>query len=231
MTLKQKIHHYIITHDRRWSFILAYVSLAVVLAIMINLFWLAVVVVLHGVFEWVKQSALVEDRWARLSRVMWELKFDIGLVLFGLALEVYIGVLLGIAGLGATARAGVEAGSRAAMWQSVLRGTLLSVDDAALVARMATGTDEEDREEDGGLDVLEGPDIEAFFEPEEGPRDLKGRLGPWAEDWVIGDWLSLGFGFSCLVLIALGPWLTPHDWSSIWSMMGEEMHPWPRMLD
>lgn len=236
MTLKQKIHHYIITHDRRWSFILAYVSLAVVLAIVINLFWLAAVVAVHGLFEWIKQSALVEDRWARFFRVMWELKFDIGLVIFGLALEVYIGVLLGIAGLGATARAGVEAGSRAAMWQSVLRGTLLSVDDAALVARMATGTDEEgeDQGEDGAIEEmegLEGDEVDQLFEPEQGPTDLKGRLGPWAEKWVLGDWLSLGFGLTCLALILVGPWLTPHDWGSILAMIGEEMHPMPWLVE
>ncbi len=225
--MKDKIYRYILTHDDRWSFIIAYVTLAVVLAIVINLFWLALVVALHGAFEWVKQGAIVQDRIAKGFRVLWEVKFDIGLVLFGLALEVYIGVILGIAGLGATARAGVEAGSRAAVWQNVLRGTLLSVDDAAQVVRMAGGAGEGT---DGDLDILEGPVMDEKY-PLEGPTDLKGRLGPWVEEWVLGDWLSIGFGVFCLLAIVAGPYLTPQDWSEILAALGEEMHPWPWVLD
>lgn len=225
--MQTAIYNYILTHDRRWSFILAYVGLAVTLAIVLNLFWLAVVVAVHGVFEWVKQGALVQDWIAKASRVLWELKFDIGLVLFGLALEVYIGVLLGIAGLSAAARAGVEAGSRAAMWQGVLRGTLLSVDDAALVARMATGADDG---KDGTLEKLDEVDAAEKY-PIEGPTDWKGRLGPWVDDYVLGDWLSIGFGVVCVVLIAVGPTLTPHDWSSMMMALGEEMHPFPWWVD
>ncbi len=222
MSIKEKIHRYIITHDERWSFILTYVTLAVVLAIVLNLFWLAVVVAGHGVFEWVKQGTLIQDRVAKMMRVMWELKFDFGLVLFGLALEVYIGVILGVAGLGATARAGVEAGSRAAMWQSVLRGTLLSVDDAAQVVRMAGGKDDGT---DGEIDILDGPFVDDDY-PREGPTDLLGRLGPWAEPYPLGAKLSIGFGLLCLALIVAGPYLTPHDWTSMMVALAEEMHPW-----
>ena len=222
MSLRDKIHHYVLTHDNRWSFILAYVTLAVTLAIVLNLFWLAVVVAGHGIFEWVKQGAVVRDRIAKGFRVLWELKFDIGLVLFGLALEVYIGVILGIAGLGATARAGVEAGSRAAMWQSVLRGTLLSVDDAAQVVRMAGGKGEGG--EDGTLEVVEQAEDDKY--PIDGPTDLKGRLGPWVDDYVLGDWLSIGFGVVCLLLIVIGPYVTPHDWASMMYALADEMHPW-----
>ena len=221
--MKEKIRRYILTHDDRWSFIIAYVGLAVTLAIVLNLFWLAVVVAGHGVFEWFKQGAMVQDNIAKFFRTLWELKFDIGLVLFGLALEVYIGVILGIAGLGATARAGVEAGSRAAMWQSVLRGTLLSVDDAAQVVRMAGGAGDQDGT-DGDLDVLDGP-AGAETYPRPGPTDWKGRLGPWVDDYVLGDWLSLGFGALCLLLIVIGPYVSPHDWASMMSALAEEMHP------
>lgn len=226
--MTDKIYRYILTHDDRWSFIIAYVSLAVILAIAINLFWLVVVVALHGLFEWIKQGALIQDRLAKLCRVLWELKFDIGLVFFGLALEVYMGVILGVAGLGATARAGVQAGSRAALWQSILRATLLSVDDAAQVVRLAAagssgGTD-------GSLDILDGPDFEEN-RPLEGPTDLRGRLGPWVGDWAVGDYLSIGFGVLCVVVIALGPYLTPQDWSEIVAALGAELHPWPWLLE
>lgn len=220
--MKAAIHNWIVTHDERWSFIIAYVTLAVTLAIVLNLFWLAVVVAMHGIFEWVKHSVVVTDPIAKAMRVAWELKFDFGLVLFGLALEVYIGVILGIAGLGATARAGVEAGSRAAMWQSVLRGTLLSVDDAAQVVRMAGGTGEG---EDGTLEAADCIDLDDY--PLDGPTDWRGRVGPWLDQWVVGDRLSVGFGVVCLALILVGPYLTPHDWSSMMVALGEEMCPWP----
>lgn len=227
--MKKKIHKFILTHDDRWSFIIAYVSLAVILAIMINLFWLALVVAVHGLFEWVKQSAVIQDRIAKATRVLWELKFDIGLVLFGLALEVYIGVILGIAGLGATARAGVEAGSRAAMWQSVLRGTLLSVDDAAQVARMAAsrGADGTDGEVDDEIDIMSGPILDDDAYPKPGPTDWKGRLGPWAQKYPLGAKLSIGFAVLCLAMIVAGPYLTDHSWATMLAALGEELHPWP----
>ena len=229
--MKKKIHHFILTHDDRWSFIIAYVTLAVVLAIVINLFYLALVVAVHGLFEWVKQSAVITDKIAKTSRVLWELKFDIALVFFGLALEVYIGVILGIAGLGATARAGVEAGSRAALWQSVLRGTLLSVDDAAQVVRMAGAVGSDEDGTDGEIDIMDGPVLDLDDYPKQGPTDWKGRLGPWVQPYNLGAKLSIGFGVLCVAMIVVGPYLTPHDWASMMEALFEEMHPWPWALE
>jgi hypothetical protein len=210
-----RILAYIRDHDNRWSFIVAYISLAVVLAIAINLFYLTLVVAVHGLFEWIKESPAIDDRRARLAHVLWELKLDIGLILFALALEVYMEVLLGMVGLSMAARAGVQASGRFAALQNALRGVLLSVDDAAQVARMVAK-----RRREGG----EAEDDDA--EGEDGASPLPaGRLGPWAGPYGLGDKLSLGFGASCLLAIVCAPYLTHHDWSSMLAAIGAEMHP------
>lgn len=228
----KKIHNYIIDHDNRWSFIIAYISLAVILAIAINLFWLCMVVAVHGLFEWIKQREETEDRLTVFMGVLWELKLDFGLILFGLALEVYMEMLLGVVGLGHAARAGVQAGGRFAVWQNVLRGTLLSVDDAAQVVRMVGARASGD--EDGDLDILDGPDVESAVvaekqAPQPAPEKVS-RLGPWTEKYGRGDKLSIGFGLICLAFILFGPMLTPHDWSSMLITIGSELHPWPSPL-
>jgi len=224
----QAVHRYVIDHDNRWSFIVAYISLAVVLAIVLNLFWLSVVVAAHGVFEWVKHRQWVHDKVTLFAHVLWELKLDLGLILFGLAMEVYMEYVLGLAGLGAAARMGAQTGGRFVVLQNVLRGTLLSVDDAAQVARMvaarrnrladgdeaAEPTAEEAEAEEAALDAAE--------EAAEG-----GRLGPWTGTYSRGDKASLIFGALCLLLILMGPVLTPHDMASVLETIGAQMHPIP----
>jgi hypothetical protein len=207
---------YIRDHDNRWSFIIAYIALAVVLAIVINLFYLTLVVAVHGLFEWIKESQEIEDRRARLAHVMWELKLDIGLILFALALEVYMEVLLGVVGLGMVARAGVQTSGRFAALQSALRGVLLSADDAAQVARMVV------KRRGAGAD---GGDDEAASD-EDAKLLPRGRLGPWAGPYGLGDKISLAFGATCIVSILVAPQLTHHDWSSMLAAIGAEMHPW-----
>lgn len=223
--MKRKLHGYVLDHDNRWSFILAYITLAVVLAIAINLFYLTLVVAIHGLFEWVKQRRLVDDRIGQFSRVLWELKLDVGLVFFGLSMEVYMEYALGLVGLGAAARAGA-AGGRFVVLQNVLRATLLSVDDAAQVGRMvaAKRSGEEEDGTDGAL--LIDPDEEALREAR-AIANKNGRLGPWIGRYSLGDKISLGFGALCLALILVAPAITPHDFASVWQAIAEEMHPWP----
>ncbi len=208
------IRAYIRDHDNRWSFIITYITLAVVLAIAINLFYLTLVVAVHGLFEWIALSDRVRDRAERFARVLWELKLDAGLILFALALEVYIEVLLGMVGLGAATRAGVQAGGRFAALQNALRGVLLSVDDAAQVVRMAGKRGANSNEDDRAPD------------PDEDEQAPTSRLGPWAGRYSLGDKLSLAFGATCVLLILAGPWLTHHDWGSMLAAIGAEMHPW-----
>jgi hypothetical protein len=221
----EKIHGYIVDHDNRWSFIIAYIALAVILAIVINLFWLILVVAAHGLFEWITQRQFVRDRIGIAMRVLWELKLDIALILFALALEVYIEMVLGMVGLSAAARAGAQTGGRFVALQNALRGTLLSIDDAAQVVRMVAKRGGDEEGTDGQVALAGEEEEELDFE--QSLADSGGRLGPWSGEYVLGDWFSIGFSILCLGLILVGPLLTPHDWSSMMEALGGQLDPWP----
>jgi hypothetical protein len=212
-----RLRQWMIDHDDSWLFIGSYVGLAVVLSIAISLFWLIVVVAVHGLFEWVRQAqSPYRDRCSILVRIGWELKLDIALVLFALVLAVYMDVILGAAGLGGAARLGLQAGARFTGWQSALRGFLLSVDDAAHIVRAIGGSNRSCPEPVAGEAESEGPLAE--------PR----RWGGWTQQrWGVGDWLALSLLAACCLLMLASPWLSPHDLPEIFGLLAEELHPWP----
>ncbi|HRQ65619.1 MAG TPA: hypothetical protein PKZ76_12290 [Xanthomonadaceae bacterium] len=193
-------------HDERWLFTLLYVGLAVVLSLWISLFWLVAVVAAHGALEWwsLRQRGF---NGPLLGPITWHLKLDIALILFALWLGVYMETLFGIAGLGSLARTGAHAGARFIAWQRVLRGILLTVDDAAQVARAV------EARVNGG--VVESGDAGTT---ERG----------WRGEWTRGDRATLAFGTLWLVLIMLAPWLTEHDALGVLTIMGLDLHPWPQ---
>lgn len=183
-----------------------YIGLAVVLSIAISLFWLVAVVAAHGVLEWFAlERQGIRDR--RLGRVLWHLKLDIALVLFALWLGLYVEVLFGLAGLGAAARAGAQATARFVAWQRAIRGVLLTVDDAAQVARAVVAR----RGGKSRKGEVEGPD----------PRP------PWRQSWSRGDKFSVVFGTLWAALILATPLLTEHTLASALAVMATDLHPWP----
>lgn len=212
-----RLLQWIVDHDDSWLFIGSYVGLAVVLSIAISLFWLLVVVAIHGLFEWIRQSySPYRDRWSVVARVAWELKLDVALLLLALVLAVYMEVILGAAGLGSAARLGIQAGARFTGWQSILRGVLLSVDDAAHVVR-AIG-----RSTPAGVGQAEGETAPPA------PDSISRRWGGWSQPrWGAGDWLALALLAICTGLMLISPWLSPHDTREILSVLAEELHPWP----
>lgn len=222
---KHAIHQWILNHDDSWAFIISYITLAVVLSIWISLFWLVAVVAVHGLFEWIRQSDIDDEPLGVAARVAWELKLDIGLVAFALVLGVYMEFVLGVIGLGAAGRAGVQTASRFAVWQNVLRGTLLSVDDAAQVVRMVAAK-KTNANVDDDMDVMSGPDLS---EVEIDPRKGSGwsKWADWDQPWDKWAWLQLGFGGVCVVLIFAGPLLTEQSAEEVLSIVAGELHPWP----
>ncbi len=134
---KGHVRSWILNHDETWTFTVFYIGLALVLSMFISLFWLAAVVAIHAAMEWYRQRA--ESRSRVMSRVFWEIKLDVALILFAMVVSVYMDFFLGIAGLGQAARLGARAGARMgtrmAGWQRALRGALLSMDDAAQVVK------------------------------------------------------------------------------------------------
>ncbi len=212
-----RVLQWIIDHDDSWLFIGSYVGLAVVLSIVISLFWLLVVVAIHGVFEWIRQSySPFRDRWSIIARVGWELKLDVGLLMLALVLGVYMDVILGAAGLGSAARLGIQAGARFTGWQNILRGFLLSVDDAAHVVRALGRSAPSCGEQEEGDTVP--PDLASV------PR----RWGGWQQPrWGVGDWLALTLLAVSTGLLVTSPWLSPHDSREVLAILAKELHPWP----
>lgn len=185
-----------------------YIGLAVVLSIAISLFWLVAVVAAHGVLEWFAlERQGIRDR--RLGRVLWHLKLDIALVLFALWLGLYVEVLFGLAGLGAAARTGAQATARFVAWQRAIRGVLLTVDDAAQVARAVVAR--------RGSNLHNG----------DGESDSGRTRPPWCEPWSRGDKFSVAFGALWAVLILAAPVFTDHTLVSALAVMGSDLHPWP----
>lgn len=222
------IRRWIIAHDDSWWFIIPYVGLAVILSIVLSLFWLVAVVGAHFVLEWMRQSYTAQTLDLRrglgdiLLRVLWELKLDIGLVLFALALTLYMEMTLGVLGIGSAARAttmaGVRAGARFSVMQQVLRGVLLSLDDMAQIIRALLNR----RNATSDADSIDG----AAPVTADDPAPLE---NPWLDraQWGRGDYLTLGFGAGCLALVAAAPLLTGQDVSSVLVTIASEMHPFP----
>jgi hypothetical protein len=192
-------------HDDSWLFIALYVGLAVILSLAISLFWLIVVIGIHAALEWYVHWREHPSPVHTAARVAWEVKLDLGLILFALALTVYMELVMGLLGISAVAR-GAQASGRFLAWQKAVRGVLLTLDDVAQVARAAvpgrTGTTVDDE-----------------------PR--KAMWGGWSAPWSIGDRLSLGLSIVSAVAMLMAPWVTGMSFSEVVGLLGEEMHPWP----
>ncbi len=236
------VYRYILFHDDSKLFVFTYVGLAVVLAIWLGLFWLAVVVAGHLLIELVKQHHYDPRPLPALARSLWDLKLDIGLVLFGLVIGLYMGVILGAAGLGAAARVGAQTATRVGIWQRAVRGLLLTVDDVALVvktrsvgngggaaeaAMAASGMDQAASTGSGGsaeTDAVPEPPHPPSEPPAGGP-DL---WGGWAAPrWSRGDRLALGFTVLSALLLVAAPLLTDHTPATAWAEILRELRPFP----
>lgn len=208
---ESRFRRWVLEHDNSWWFVGWYVGLAVVLSLVISLFWLVAVVAVHGLIELLRQRWLTPQPAGPLGlRVAWELKLDLALILFALALAGYMEVVLGVAGIGGAARLGVQAGARAGVratgWSRGLRGVLLSLDDAAQLGRAVAGKGGGENEEYS-------------------PRDVMTR--PWRARWKWSDHLAVWGGAFFLLLLLAAPWLTHHDYSSLLAVLAGEMHPFP----
>jgi hypothetical protein len=252
------VRDWIVHHDDSWLFLALYIGLAVVLSIWISLFWLVAVVGVHFAFEWVRQQTLRSGFSNILFEVLWELKLDIALVLFALALSLYMDVVLGIVGLRSAARlapaaqAGLRSSTRFAAWQRVIRGVLLSVDDAAQVARAVTVS----RSDTGagaagagaagagaagagaagagaagagatGAEPVESEATAAGAAATPGAATPVAPYSSWRGRWSMGDWISAALGAACIVLILLAPSLTEHSFASATATLATELHPFP----
>jgi len=216
-----RIHAWILAHDDSKLFIILYIGLAVVLSIAIGLFWLVAVVAVHFGFEVIRQKSRHSSWLTVFSEALWELKLDIALVLFAFVISLYMDIVLGMAGIGGAARLGAAAarsGARFAAWQRIIRGVLLTVDDAAQVVRVVSvakknnGVPQDDEEE-----PVETGSVQ--------------RFSSWTRAWGRGDWIAIVLGVVFIALLALTPFLTEHTYPVALSILGEELHPFPFLAE
>ncbi len=214
----EAVHEWIVNHDESWLFVVLYIGLAVVLSIWISLFWLVAVVLVHFIFELIRQRRLFASRRRIWGEALWELKLDIALVLFALVVSLYMDLALGVVGLqsaaraGSAAQAGLRGGARFAAWQRLIRGVMLSVDDVAQVARVVARGKANDQPTDDSGD-----------EPEAG-----GAVVPsWRQNWGKGDWIAVGMALVCLALLLITPLITEHTPVSTLIALVTELHPYP----
>jgi hypothetical protein len=214
-----RLHEWVVEHDDSKLFLGLYVGLAVVLSIWISLFWLVAVVAVHLGFEIVRQSRYQSTRRAVMLEALWELKLDVALVVFALALTLYMEMVLGVVGLQGAARLGAasRAATRFAGWERTLRGLILSVDDAAQIAR-ATVIKRGRAASSGEPEVL----VDSLL-----PAAVSTRWGSWAGPYGTGAWISLGIGVACTLLILAAPWLTPHSAATAMAALATELRPLP----
>lgn len=116
-------------HDNRWSFILPYTGLAIILSAFVSLFWLVVLILIHLGIEWL--------RFRSIPRVLPQMHLDLALLVAAVAVEVYLGVLLGAAGVTQTAKGGARVVARFPIWHRMLKVILIGADDLLNLCRLS----------------------------------------------------------------------------------------------
>lgn len=104
-TQMQRLRSWILVHDDKTSFIVAYIGIAVVLSTFVSLFWLLLIVLIHFIFECIKENDGVLTRSQIFSRAMWELKLDLTLIFFAFLIDVYMDSFIILMGLSDGSRA------------------------------------------------------------------------------------------------------------------------------
>lgn len=198
------IKNWIINHDDKKIFVVAYISLAVILSIWLGLFWLCVVVGVHYLFEVVIQVDRKKALHLALANGLWEIKLDIFLIILALLVSVYMEVILGAVGLSSGARTVAAAGSRFAGWQRLIRVVLLSVDDLAQSIRGFLPRSKK---------VTRPHAIGYASEPEE-TRLL-----------ITGDYASLTFGAVCIFFLFAAPLFTDHSPNDVFVIVLDDLMP------
>lgn len=204
------VRQWVIEHDDRWLFILPYIGLAVGLSALISLFWLGVVVLMHVALECFRQRQLGAEGYA--GRVLWNVKLDLALFVFSIALTLYLDHLIGAVGIGAATRATMKVGAhgvRATSLAKAIQGIVMSLDDLIQLGRV-------------GISRLRPRNQRTATAQSENPA-----LRPWKK-WSAGDHLAVWMAAASITLILLAPWLLPNSSGmEVFANVGAALHPWP----
>jgi hypothetical protein len=234
-------------HDERWTFVLLYIGLAVLLSVFVSLFWLLVVAAAHFLLECMRQSQRLNGARDVLAGALWEVKLDVGLVLMALILALYVDVVFGLLGLhsaaraGAVARVGLRVGSRAAAWERNVRTALIVVDDAL---RLGQGAAMVRRRKQGGVAGIDADGMavavdaaaaqraaEAAAAEAAAARTAAAAAAPvvpgWRAPWGVGDRIALALNAVGILMIVAAPFLTSQDLSGVLATLQTQLKPFP----
>jgi hypothetical protein len=219
----EPLQDFIANHDDRWLFVVLYIGLAVVLSMLLSLFWLVAVAGLHFGLEVLRQRSYREGMMDTATHAVWEIKLDVALVLLALAMSLYMDLFLGILGLQSATRAAAatRAGARvarAAAWQRNLRAFVLLADDAFRVVQV--GVTRLLRRQPAVVAVASGSPVSAAGTTPTGP-------GTWREGWSVGDRVTVALLAACALLIVSAPLLTDLTWSGATLTLLEQLRPFP----
>ena len=200
-------------HDDRLSFVVLYISGAIALSIVLNLFWVMMLMFGHFLLE-ILRGYLLKVR-QPILHALWEVKLDIGLVLFALVVVLYAEHVLALLGLGQAARAGqavrgLEAAARFGVVERALRIAVLTMDDMARLAQAVVKFGMKGKESSPPPPVPQMPSIENSGQ--------RGSVG-------LGDVFSLSFAGLCLTLILLTPSLTGTPTADVAPKILQELSP------
>lgn len=232
LPVKNPVLRWILIHDDNLWFNVLYIGLALILSIVLGLFWLVAVVAIHWCIELARQLLMGRRLFSGILETFWELKLDISLIIFALWLGVYLDVIFGVAGLSAASRATAQAGGRlartgtsVAIWQRIIRSVLISLDDLGLAMKAIS------RKKKGGNDNQTRNSGDADVDPALLGDDDVIKQGiektSWSRKYSKGDWFSLAFGGGFLMLIVLAPVITEIDYGNIWLSIREDLKPFP----
>jgi hypothetical protein len=216
-------------HDESWLFVAVYIGFAVVLSVMLSLFWLVAMVAIHFAFEVIRQSREY-DRWPKvLSMASWEVRLDVALVLLAFAVSLYMDAVMGIVGLQSAGRAAMatqaasRVGTRAVAWQRAVRAVVLGFDDVANAIRAVFM-----RKKGGEPAAVEAvPSEPAAAEVARPAPAGSARVPGWGQKWSGWDHLTMALGAGCVAAMIAAPGFTGSTYGEAAQSLREELHPFP----
>lgn len=115
--MSEKIGSYIINHDEKLTFNIAYITLSIVLSLVFSLYWLIVIVMLHLFLDIYVSMRGGKHFFKAVLTGMWKMKLDFVLILFSIVVFIYleamIGALLGQGGKAIKGARGVKGAANA----------------------------------------------------------------------------------------------------------------------
>jgi hypothetical protein len=231
----------IVNHDQSRAFNVLYISLALILSVFVSLFWLVLIVGIHFTLELIRQHHYCSESIRKVfGRSFWQLKLDLSFIAFSFAVDAYMGVLLGVAGLGNISslrgieEAEISSGARLGGYERAIRGVMLSSDDIARTTTAAIGfkNDARDNRSDtlsesddavkDDVATLGMHDSEQPMVQELAPKDANLQVR-----WSRKDYATVAFGITCICLLFLTPWLIGMTYDELLQIIMKELQPFP----